>query len=168
MSQSVSQSFWHCHNEEILTVSKTLWHTLWHQKYESLYYSCGSMFWVVGKSTPNIQSLSTLGIETEFPCGVPLTSSLGSSFTSTLAYLCTFHNDYYFFIYINIPIIDNLAPRHRELCAASFVYWQRSGGIKRLIILSPPTRKVSPALLIYRTYGHKKANKSTLLLQHSS
>ena len=36
MSQSVSQTFWHCHNEEILTVSQTLWHSLWHQKYGSL------------------------------------------------------------------------------------------------------------------------------------
>ena len=36
VSRSVSQSFWHCHNEEFLTVSKTLWHTLWHQKYGPL------------------------------------------------------------------------------------------------------------------------------------
>ena len=39
VSQSVSQTFWHCHNGEILTVSKTLWHILWHQKY-------GSKVWV--------------------------------------------------------------------------------------------------------------------------
>ena len=36
MSQSVSQSFWHCQNLLIVTVSKSLWHTLWHQKYGSL------------------------------------------------------------------------------------------------------------------------------------
>ena len=38
VSQSMSQTFWHCHNEEILTASETLWHTLWHQKYGSLMF----------------------------------------------------------------------------------------------------------------------------------
>ena len=32
-------NFWHCLNEEILTVSKTLWHLFWHQKYGSLHIS---------------------------------------------------------------------------------------------------------------------------------
>ena len=53
VSQSVSQTFWHRHNEKILTASKTLWHTLWHQKYGSFFYleevfSCSSKnFWVL-------------------------------------------------------------------------------------------------------------------------
>ena len=33
VSQCVSQSFWHCQNLLIVTVSKSLWHSLWHQKY---------------------------------------------------------------------------------------------------------------------------------------
>ena len=37
MSQSVSQSYWHCQNLLIVTVSKSVWHTLWHQKYGSLH-----------------------------------------------------------------------------------------------------------------------------------
>ena len=36
VSQSVSQSFWHCQNLLIVTVSKSLWHTLWHKKYGPL------------------------------------------------------------------------------------------------------------------------------------